>query len=298
MITILGPTATGKTKLAAQIAHRLNGEIISADSRQVYREMNIGTGKDYKDYLIAGKKIPVHLIDIVEPGDEYNVFRYQKDFFEVYDEIIKRNKLPVLCGGTGLYIEAVLKGYKFSEAPRDEKLRKSLNNKTHNELVDILSSIQSLHNTTDILERDRLVKAIEIAAYRKEHPETATDFPKVQTQIFGIHYDRKIIRERITERLKDRLENGMVDEVEMLLKKGVSANKLKGYGLEYKFITQYILGEIDKETMFQKLNTAIHRFAKRQMTWFRKMERDGFKINWIDGELPMEKKINKVLEKN
>jgi len=296
MITILGPTATGKTKLAAHLAHRLNGEVISADSRQVYKKMNIGTGKDYQDYIVGTEKIPIHLIDIVEPGSEYNAYQYQKDFLKAYNNMVERNKLPVLCGGTGLYIETVLKGYNFIEVPYNKRLRKSFENKTDEELVKILASLRSLHNTTDTLDRKRLVKAIEIATWEVEHPEMINDFPKIKTQIFGIHYDRKTIRQRITKRLKERLENGMVEEVETLLKKGISPEKFKSYGLEYKFITQYILGEINKDDMLQKLNTAIHRFAKRQMTWFRKMQRDGCKINWIDGELTLEKKIGRVLE--
>ncbi len=243
MLTILGPTATGKTKLAAHLASELNGEVISADSRQVYREMNIGTGKDYHDYIAGTEKIPVHLIDIVEPGFQYNCYQYQQDFLSAYNNVTERNKLPVLCGGTGLYIEAVLSGYSFN------------------------GHLDIKENTT---------------------------IPKIKTQIFGIHYDREIIRQRITGRLKERLENGMIEEVKKLLEKGISPEKLISYGLEYKFITLYILGEINKEEMLQKLNTAIHRFAKRQMTWFRKMQRDGFQINWIDGELPLEKKIEKI----
>ncbi|MFH1319955.1 MAG: tRNA (adenosine(37)-N6)-dimethylallyltransferase MiaA [Bacteroidota bacterium] len=327
MITVLGPTATGKTILAAHLASRLNGEIISADSRQVYKKMNIGTGKDYEDYIVGKKKIPVHLIDIVEPGYKYNVFQFQKDFLKAYNKINKWDKLPVLCGGTGLYIEAVLKGYKLIEVPHNEKLRKDLKNKTQDELVNILSSLRSLHNTTDILDRDRLVKAIEIATYHKEHPEIEHDFPKIQTQIFGIHYERGVIRKRITERLEKRLAHGMIEEVEGLLGKNrvtvnpvhgtanpvhntvkkratipnrdtphiVTPETLKNYGLEYRFITQHVLGEINYNKMFQKLNTAIHQFAKRQMTWFRKMERNGFIITWINGELPLNNKIENIM---
>lgn len=296
MITILGPTATGKTKLAAYLASRIKGEIISADSRQVYMEMNIGTGKDYSDYFVEGENIPYHLIDIVEPGTEYNVFQYQKDFKKVYDKIINHEKIPVLCGGSGMYLEAVIKGYRILNVPHNEKLRKQLENKTHEELVNILSSLQKLHNTTDILDRDRLVKAIEIATWHKEHPEITNDNPKFNTQIFGIHHDREIIREKITKRLKERLSNGMIEEVETLLGKRISPEKLKNYGLEYKFITQYILGEINKDDMFQKLNTAIHRFAKRQMTWFRRMERNGIKINWINGNLSLLKKVEEIIK--
>ena len=308
MITILGPTATGKTKLAAHLASRIKGEIISVDSRQVYCEMNIGTGKDYSDYIVKGKKIPYHLIDIVEPSSEYNVFQYQRDFKKAYNEIINHEKIPILCGGSGMYLEAVIKGYKLTDVPHNEKLRKRLEEKTHEELVNLLSSLQKLHNTTDILDRDRLVKAIVIATWHKEHPEIINDLLKINTTIFGIHHDRTIIREKITKRLKERLENGMIEEVETLLGKRnrvsnrvthkVAPEKLKSYGLEYKFITQYILGEINKDDMYQKLNTAIHRFAKRQMTWFRRMERNGININWIDGELYLERKFNKIIEQD
>ena len=296
MITILGPTATGKTAFATLIAYRLSGEIISADSRQVYKGMNIGTGKDYDDYIIKGEKIPCHLIDIVDPGYEYNIFEYQADFLKVYNAIVLRNKLPVLCGGTGLYIESVLKGYKMVKVPVAKEKRKFLEVKSDNELTDLLASFRSLHNITDTSDRERLIRAIEIQEYYHNHPELITSFPSIKTDLFGIFFERQIIRRRITTRLEQRLKEGMIDEVRSLIDNGVTPGKLKFYGLEYKFITQYILGEIGYDGMFEKLNTAIHQFAKRQMTWFRKMERSGFKIHWIDGKLTDEDKFGIVLK--
>ncbi len=296
MITILGPTATGKTKLAAHVAAKLNGEVISADSRQVYKGMDLCTGKDYDDYIVDGNKIPYFLIDIVDPGYEYNVYEYQRDFLKIYKNIISRQKLPVLCGGTGLYIEAVLKGYKLVRVPENNSLRKKLEKKKTDELTKMLSSFRSLHNVTDSKDRERLIRAIEIQNYYKENPDLISDFPKIKNEIFGIYFDRNIIRRRITERLKARLESGMVDEVKNLLSKGITPEQLKFYGLEYKYITQYIIGELNYNDMFQKLNTAIHQFAKRQMTWFRRMERNGFKIHWIDGNSDIEYKVNYILE--
>ncbi|MBE9480564.1 MAG: tRNA (adenosine(37)-N6)-dimethylallyltransferase MiaA [Bacteroidetes bacterium] len=296
MITILGPTATGKTKLAAHVAAKLNGEVISADSRQVYKGMDLCTGKDYDDYIVDGNKIPYFLIDIVDPGYEYNVYEYQRDFLKIYKNIISRQKLPVLCGGTGLYIEAVLKGYKLVRVPENNSLRKKLEKKKTDELIKKLSSFRSLHNVTDSKDRERLIRAIEIQNYYKENPDLISDFPKIKNEIFGIYFDRNIIRRRITERLKARLESGMVDEVNNLLSKGITPEQLKFYGLEYKYITQYIIGELNYNDMFQKLNTAIHQFAKRQMTWFRKMERNGFKIHWINGNSDIEYKVNYILE--
>ncbi len=296
MITILGPTATGKTAFAALIAHRLGGEIISADSRQVYKGMNIGTGKDYDDYIIKGEKIPCHLIDIVDPGYEYNIFEYQAGFLKAYHAIVSRNKLPVLCGGTGLYIESVLKGYKMVKVPVDKEKRTFLETKNDTELTEYLASFRSLHNITDTSDKERLIRAIEIQEYYHNHPELITSFPTIKTDIFGIYFERQIIRKRITTRLEQRLKEGMIDEVSSLLDNGVTPEKLKFYGLEYKFITQYLLGELGYDEMFQKLNTAIHQFAKRQMTWFRKMERSGFKIHWIDGKLTDEDKLGIVLK--
>ena len=297
MITIIGPTATGKTKLAAHVAAKLNGEVISADSRQVYKGMDLCTGKDYDDYIVDGNKIPYFLIDIVDPGYEYNVYEYQRDFLKIYKNIISRQKLPVLCGGTGLYIEAVLKGYKLVRVPENNSLRKKLEKKKTDELTKMLSSFRSLHNVTDSKDRERLIRAIEIQNYYKENPDLISDFPKIKNEIFGINFDRNIIRRRITERLKARLESGMVDEVNNLLSKGITPEQLKFYGLEYKYITQYIIGELNYENMFRNLNTAIHQFAKRQMTWFRRMERSGFKIHWIDGNSDIEYKVNYILER-
>jgi len=295
MITILGPTATGKTKLAALTALKLNGEIISADSRQVYKGMDIGTGKDLNDYVVCNKNIPFHLIDIVEPGYEYNVFEYQKDFLNIYQDIISRKKLAVLCGGTGMYIDAVLKGYKLIKVPENIELRKKLSGIKDEELIKIFKSYKSIHNVTDTQDRKRLIKAIEIQEYYEKHPNLNTEFPKINTVIFGINFTREIIRKRITERLKYRLENGMLDEIKNLLSKDISPEQLKFYGLEYKFLTQYIVGEISYDEMFRLLNTAIHQFAKRQMTWFRRMEKSGFKIHWIDGNLPDYKKLEFIL---
>ena len=297
MITILGPTATGKTRLAAHIAAKLNGEVISADSRQVYKGMDLGTGKDYDDYIVNGNKIPYFLIDIVDPGYEYNVYEYQSDFLKIYKNIISRQKLPVLCGGTGLYIEAVLKGYKLVKVPENNSLRKKLGKKDNDELIKMLSSFRPLHNVTDSKDKERLIRAIEIQNYYKENPDLISDFPKIKNEIFGIYFDRNIIRRRITERLKARLERGMLDEVKNLLSKGITPEQLKFYGLEYKYITQYIIGELNYNDMFQKLNTAIHQFAKRQMTWFRRIERNGFKIHWINGNSDIEYKVNYIVER-
>ena len=296
MITILGPTATGKTRLAAYVAAKLNGEVISADSRQIYKGMDLGTGKDYDDYIVDGNKVPYFLIDIVDPGYEYNVYEYQRDFLKIYKSIISRQKLPVLCGGTGLYIQAVLKAYKLVKVPENKSLRENLEKKKTDELVKMLSSFRSLHNVTDSKDRERLIRAIEIQNYYKENPDLISDFPKIKNEIFGIYFDRNIIRKRITERLKARLESGMLEEVKNLLSKGIIPEQLKFYGLEYKYITQYIIGELNYNDMFQKLNTAIHQFAKRQMTWFRRMERNGFKIHWIDGNSDIEYKVNYIIE--
>lgn len=295
MISIIGITATGKTSLAAHIAYQTDGEIISADSRQVYRGMDIGTGKDIKDYFVQDVAIPFHLVDIVDAGYEYSVFEYQKDFHKVYRDVIARRKNPILCGGSGMYIEAVLKGYKLIQVPVNDELRKYLEGKTDDELIAILKSFKTLHNKTDIDNRKRLIRAIEIETYYEKYPEH-DDFPKIDYQLFGIHFERDVVRNRITKRLKDRISDGMVDEVKQLLDMGVAPDKLKYYGLEYKFITQYILGELSFNDMFQKLNSAIHQFSKRQMTWFRKMEREGFEIHWIDGDLPLESKVDFVLD--
>jgi tRNA dimethylallyltransferase len=297
LIVITGPTATGKTKLAARVAAALDGEIISADSRQVYRGMDVGSGKDYGDYFVDGYLVPYHLIDIVDPGHEYNVFEFQQDFLKAYNHIIKRHKKAILCGGTGLYIEAAIGGYKLLKVPVNEGLRKKMLGLTWEELTDKLSSMRPLHNSTDTTNRDRLLRAIEIETFNLEHANERNNFPVFKTSIFAIHLDRKEIRERITRRLKNRLERGMADEIEKLLKGGVSPEQLTFYGLEYRYLTQYLIGEIKYDEMFNKLNTAIHQFAKRQMTWFRRMENKGYNINWIDGNLPLDEKTRIILDK-
>ncbi len=295
MITILGPTATGKTSFATFVASQLNGEIISADSRQVFRGMDIGTGKDIADYSIDGVDIPYHLIDIADPGYEYNVFEFQSDFLKAYEEIEAREKFPILCGGTGMYIESVLKGYKLINVPKNENLREFLELKSDKDLEEILLDYKDLHNTTDITERDRLLRAIEIQKYYEEHPDIDTSFPKIDSVIVGINFDRRVVRARITERLEQRMEEGMVEEVQALLDKGVSTEQLKFYGLEYRFITQFLEDEIAYNEMFRRLNTAIHQFAKRQMTWFRRMEKQGFEIHWLDGNLSHQEKMMQLI---
>ncbi|MFC2111071.1 tRNA (adenosine(37)-N6)-dimethylallyltransferase MiaA [Bacteroidota bacterium] len=296
MITILGPTATGKTQLAAQLANVINAEIISADSRQVYKGMDIGTGKDLNDYNVNNKSISYHLIDIVEPGYEYNVYEFQKDFLTAYNDIIKRKKEVVLCGGTGMYIEAILKGYKLIKVPDNIDLRNELSGLTDEELILLLKSFKSVHNVTDTNDRQRLVRAIEIQSYYSNHLELVSQYPKIDNTIFGIKFEREIIRKRITQRLRNRLEKeDMLDEIKTLLNKGVKAEQLKFYGLEYKYLTQYIVGEISFDKMFELLNIAIHQFAKRQMTWFRRMEKNAYKIYWIDGNLSIEEKLEYIL---
>ena len=295
LITVLGHTAGGKTAFAANLAHRLNGEIISADSRQVYRGMDIGTGKDYGDYLVEGQRIPAHLIDILDAGYEYNVYLFKRDFIAVYTDIRERGKMPVLCGGTGLYIESVLRNYRLLDVPPDAGLRKALENKSHEELVGMLKLYGPLHNITDTVNRKRLVRAIEIARYQAGRPRETAEERELHPLILGIRFDRGIRRERITLRLKERMKEGMVEEVEGLLKSGVTADKLDYYGLEYRYISKYILKELSYEDMIRALNTAIHQFAKRQMTYFRGMERRGIRINWLDGSLSMEEKIEQAM---
>ena len=305
MITILGPTASGKTPLAAALAQRLHGEIISADSRQVYRRMDIGTGKDLEDYTIKVNdetlSIPYHLIDICEPGTKYNVFQYQQDFYDVYQDLQGRGVLPILCGGTGLYIEAVLKGYKLSPVPQNAELRARLEGKPLDELTQMLTELKAktgsnMHNKTDVDSCQRAIRAIEIETYNIEHPTPRRELPPVDSLIIGVNIDRELRREKITRRLKARLEEGMVDEVRGLLAEGIPAEDLIYYGLEYKFLTEYILGKLTYDEMFSQLEIAIHQFAKRQMTWFRGMERRGITINWIDATLPMEEKVNRIIE--
>ena len=299
MITILGPTASGKTSVAARLAAEVGGEIISADSRQVYRRMDIGTGKDLADYLVDGQPIPYHLIDIREPGTKYNLFEYQQDFYDVYQDIRHRGVVPILCGGTGLYIEAVLKGYKLSPVPQNQELRDSLEGKSLSELTEMLKELKekngsNMHNTTDVDSCQRAIRAIEIETYNLEHPTPRRELPPVESLFIGIDVDREARREKITRRLKARLEEGMVDEVKALLDEGIPADDLIYYGLEYKFLTEYLTGVTSYDEMTKRLEIAIHQFAKRQMTWFRGMERRGFKIHWIDAMLPMEEKIERI----
>ena len=297
MITILGPTASGKTPVAARLAAEIGGEIISADSRQVYWRMDIGTGKDLGDY--GG--VPYHLIDICEPGTKYNLFQYQQDFYDVYQDIRSRGAVPILCGGTGLYIEAVLKGYKLSPVPQNQPLRDSLEGKSLEELTQMLTELKArngsnMHNTTDVDSCQRAIRAIEIETYNLEHPTPCRELPPVESVIIGISIDRELRREKITRRLKARLEEGMVDEVQALLDEGIAPDDLIYYGLEYKFVTEYLTGQCSYDEMFQRLEIAIHQFAKRQMTWFRGMERRGFHINWIDATLPMEEKVQQIIQ--
>ena len=297
MITILGPTASGKTPLAASLAREVGGEIISADSRQVYRRMDIGTGKDLEDY----GDVPYHLIDIAEPGTKYNLFQYQQDFFDAYHNIIGRGKTPILCGGTGLYIEAVLKGYKLSPVPQNPELRKSLEDKTLDELTRMLVELKrqngsNMHNKTDVDSCQRAIRAIEIETYNLHHPVPRRELPPVNSVIIGVNIDRETRRQKITNRLKARLEGGMVDEVRGLLDEGIPAEDLIYYGLEYKFVTEYVTGQVTYDEMFQRLEIAIHQFAKRQMTWFRGMECRGFAIHWIDALQPMDEKVKAIIQ--
>lgn len=296
LVTILGPTATGKTGLAAHLAARIDGEVISADSRQVYRGMDLGTGKDYEDYFVDGIEIQSHLVDIEDAGVHYNVYRFQNDFIRVFQEIQSRKKMPVLCGGSGLYIEAVLKNYRLIEVPPNRELRKELEGKTLGELTEILKSMKPrLHNETDVETDRRAIRAIEIEKYYAEHPQMDSEMPEISSLNIGVQFDRETRRRRISERLRQRLENGMIHEVEQLLASGLTPEQLIYYGLEYKYLTLYVTGKLSYDEMFRQLEIAIHQFAKRQMTWFRGMEKRGTKIHWIDGHLPMEEKISTVV---
>ena len=312
MITILGPTASGKTPLAAALASEIGGEILSADSRQVYRRMDIGTGKDLADYTITNKQepitnkqepitIPYHLIDICEPGTKYNLFQYQQDFYDAYRDVVSRGAVPILCGGTGLYIEAVLKGYRLSPVPQNPELRARLENKSLDELTQMLVALKeqngsTMHNKTDVDSCQRAIRAIEIEEYNLHTPMPKRDLPPIDSLIIGVNIDRELRREKITRRLKARLEEGMIDEVKGLLDEGIPADDLIYYGLEYKFVTEYLVGKTTYDEMFTRLEIAIHQFAKRQMTWFRGMERRGFQIHWIDATLPMDEKVNRILQ--
>lgn len=291
LIAILGPTASGKTQFAAALASRLDTEIISADSRQIYKEMNLGTGKDLADYTVNGKQIPYHLIDIAEPGYKYNVFEYQRDFLKAYETVRIKGKLPIMCGGTGMYLESVLKGYRLLPVPENPELRARLNGKSLDELTEILKQYKTLHNTTDVDTAKRAIRAIEIEEYYAHTPVDERAFPQLNSLIVGIDIDRELRREKITRRLQQRLEEGMVEEVRDLIKKGIKPEDLIYYGLEYKYLTLYVIGELTYEQMFHDLEIAIHQFAKRQMTWFRGMERRGFTIHWMNAQWSMEEKI-------
>ena len=327
MITILGPTASGKTPVATRLAAIIGGEVISADSRQVYRKMDIGTGKDLEDYVIGSQEtgdgsqesgvgsqesgvrsqetgfrrvIPYHLIDIREPGTKYNLFEYQQYFYDVYQDSVSRGATPILCGGTGLYIEAVLKGYHLSPVPQNQELRDSLEGKTLGELTGILMDLKArnnsvMHNTTDVDSCQRAIRAIEIETYNLEHPMPRRELPAIDSVIFGLSIDREERRRKITKRLKARLDEGMVEEVKALLDSGIAPENLIYYGLEYKYVTEYLIGKLSYDEMFRQLEIAIHQFAKRQMTWFRGMERRGFTIHWIDAMLPMEEKVSAIM---
>nr|WP_319270077.1 tRNA (adenosine(37)-N6)-dimethylallyltransferase MiaA [uncultured Draconibacterium sp.] len=297
LLTILGPTATGKTGLAAHLAAQLNGEVISADSRQVYRGMDLGTGKDYEDYFVDGIEVSSHLVDIEDAGAHYNVYRFQTDFIEVFNEIQSRDKFPVLCGGSGLYLEAVLRNYRLIEVPPNKELRKELEGKTLEELTEILKELKpELHNETDVETDRRAIRAIEIEHYYRNNPKEDSEMPEIRSLNVGIDFDREMRRQRITTRLKQRLDEGMLDEVQKLLDSGLTPEQLIYYGLEYKFLTLHLIGELSFDEMFSKLEIAIHQFAKRQMTWFRGMEKRGTKIHWVNGHLPMDEKVHEVLE--
>ena len=296
LIAILGPTASGKTPFAAHLAARLDTEIISADSRQIYRGMDLGTGKDLADYVVEGKVIPYHLIDICDPGYKYNLFEYQRDFLKAYEAIRERGKLPIMCGGTGLYLESILKGYRLLDVPQNPELRAALEGKSLEELTVILQGYKTLHNTTDVDTAKRAIRAIEIEEFYRQTPPEVRSFPELQSFIIGLDISRELRREKITRRLKQRLEEGMLDEIRRLLDSGLSPDDLIYYGLEYKYLTLHVIGKLSYEEMFTQLEIAIHQFAKRQMTWFRGMERRGIAIHWIEATLPMEEKIELVMQ--
>ena len=294
LIAIIGPTASGKTPFAAALAHRLHSEVISADSRQVYRGMDLGTGKDLADYVVQGEPIPYHLIDIADPGYKYNVFEFQRDFLTAYQSMRQRGLLPILCGGTGMYVESVLRGYRLLPVPENPTLRQQLANYSLEELTQILSRYKTLHNTTDVDTAKRAIRAIEIEEYYAHTPIEERSFPQLNSLVIGLDIDRNLRREKITRRLKQRLDEGMLDEIRQLLSRGLTPDDLLYYGLEYKYLTLHVIGQLSYDEMFHQLETAIHQFAKRQMTWFRGMERRGIHIHWIDATLPLEEKIRKV----
>ena len=299
LIAILGPTASGKTTLAAHLAAKLHTEIISADSRQVYRCMDLGTGKDLADYEVEGQPIPYHLIDIAEPGTKYNVFQYQQDFLRAYKDIADKGKLPIVCGGSGLYIESILRCYRMEDVPENKALRQQLEGKSLAELTEILKQYRTLHNTVQTDTAKRAIRAIEIADFYEQHGISQTaegNQPLFHPLVVGVRIDRELRREKISRRLRQRLDEGMVDEVRNLLAEGIAAEDLIYYGLEYKFLTLYVIGQLSYEEMVSQLEIAIHQFAKRQMTWFRGMERRGVEIHWIEATLPMEEKIKTIMD--
>jgi tRNA dimethylallyltransferase len=296
LVVVLGPTASGKTRFAALLADRIDGEIISADSRQIYRHMDLGTGKDYDDYRVEDRTIPFHLIDIHEPGYKYNVFEFQKDFADVYSSLVNRKKVPILCGGTGMYIEAVTKSYELVSVPVNEELRQSLKDKSLEELTEIMAGYKHLHNRSDTDTVKRAIRSIEIAEYSQLNPELKVSFPVIRPVYLGIEVDREVRRNRITSRLHKRLKEGMIDEVKNILVRGISPDDLIYYGLEYKYITLYLIGKLSRDEMEKQLNTAIHQFAKRQMTWFRKMEKEGSRIHWLDAASGTEQMLQEALK--
>ena len=296
LITILGPTATGKTALAAEVAYRLGGEIISADSRQVFRGMDIGTGKDLADYDLHGTHIPYYIIDICDPGEEYSAYRFLNDFRAAYESIVTRGRQPILCGGTGLYIDAVVRGYQLADAPVDPDYRRTLEPFSDEELTQRLASYGPLHNHTDTETRERLVRALEIQEFAQRHPEAYTRLPEMEHKIFGLLLPRQVVIDRIEARLRRRMDEGMTSEVQRLLDEGVKPERLMRYGLEYRHVTRFLTGQCTQEELFRDLFTDIRRFAKRQMTWFRRMERNGVAIHWIDGTLPLEEKAEIIVE--
>lgn len=295
LITILGHTAAGKTTVAAHLAYQLQGAVLSADSRQVYKKMDIGTGKDLADYVVNGQNIPYHLIDIVEAGNKYNVFEFQSDFFQAYARVQQRQQVPIMCGGTGMYLESVLKGYKLIQVPVNQSLRNEISTKTLEELKQMLSEMKQLHNTTDVDTHKRAIRAIEIETYYQNNPKINTELPEINSLIIGIKFDRETRRRRISERLQQRFSEGMLDEVRLLLDSGISPDDLIYYGLEYKFLTLHLTHQLTYNEMFRELEKSIHQFAKRQMTWFRGMERKGFVINWLDGYMPLSDKIDQII---
>lgn len=295
LVTILGPTACGKTHLAVALAARLKSEVISGDSRQVYRRMDIGTGKDLSEYTYEGRNVPYHLIDIVEPGSKYTLFHFQEDFLKAFRSIRKCQRIPVFCGGSGLYLESVLKAFSLSPVPINEPLRASLSNKSLEELTSILASFRPLHNNTDTDTCTRAIRAIEIETYNKEHPQELRSFPSIPSLVIGLDVDREIRRQRIANRLEQRLKEGLVEEIRSLLESGVSADNLIYYGLEYRFVTLYVIGQMGYDEMVERLRIAICQFAKRQMTWFRGMEKRGIHIHWIDNTMDTDSKVDTIL---